>query len=205
MAALPLGLAGSFFLVHSVRAILAAEGQCQHCQGQWKRVWRTKGDGAYALGQSKKNCPEWISFLFVLLLLVKGLVLEMSHFVSFLNNAFSVVGGVFYLCWLLISIFSFFFFSSGRILTTKVQKYVFRNPRREYLWLFPGFVWAVFPWVWLLLLHPCILWSWHLFIFTKKKPITTWNTTSCSLQSVQHAGSVDRTYPEEADTGDCFE
>lgn len=58
MAALPLGLAGSFFLAHSVRAILAAEGQCQHCQGQWKCMWGTKGDGAYALGQSKRNCPE---------------------------------------------------------------------------------------------------------------------------------------------------
>lgn len=86
-------------LFRSVRAISAAEGQCQHCQGQWKCIWGTKGDGAYARGQNKSNCTEWISFP-LLLLLVKGLLLEMSHFVSFLNNAFSVVVGVFCLCWL---------------------------------------------------------------------------------------------------------
>lgn len=106
---MPLGLAGSFCLVHFVQAILAAEGQCQHCQDQWKHILGTKGGGAYAPGQSKRNCPEWVSFLF-LLLLVRGLVLEMSQFVSFLNNVFFVGGEGFYLCWLQICIFSLSFF-----------------------------------------------------------------------------------------------
>lgn len=51
---MPLGLAVSFCLVHFVQAILAAEGQCQHCQDQWKHILGTKGDRAHAPGQSKK-------------------------------------------------------------------------------------------------------------------------------------------------------
>lgn len=150
MAALALGQAGSFFMVNSVQAILSVGGQCQHCQGWWNCVWRTKGDGAYAPGQSKRSFLEWIGFPFLLLfhflLFMKWLVLELSH-VSFLNNAFSVVGKVFYLQ-LQIGIFCFLNFFSlliSKNINTQLKNIHLGIPE-ENIWLsenaqfFPGFV-----------------------------------------------------------------
>lgn len=133
-------------------------------------------DGAYAPGQNKRSCPVWISFLFLLLLLVKGLVLEIPHFVSCLNNAFSVVGEVFiYACCGSAFLASLHFFSAARILTTKVKIYVFRSLRREYLifWKYVALPWVGLGYLPLSLAFttPSLDTAELIFIFTKEKPL----------------------------------